>query len=72
MRLNTDSDGYCYWHIADHGRDELWRHMNEAQKVATTILEKDGWQLVRVDRDKFRQAYLHRDGESLMTVINRS
>lgn len=68
MQSLTDRYGFHYWHIADHGRAELWRHMNEAQKVATAFLEKLGWTVVRVDRDKFREAYLEKPGETTTTV----
>jgi hypothetical protein len=69
-QLNADLDG-CYWHIESHGRDELWGHLNEAQKVAVTLLEKWGWTLFRVDRDKFKRAHLLKRGEH-NTVVNRS
>ena len=70
-RLNIDSNGYRFWHIADHGRDTLWQHMNEAQKIAVTLMEKWGWTLYRLDDDKFRQAYVFKTGE-MNTVINRN
>ena len=70
-RLNTDSDGYTFWHIHDHGRDTLWRHMNEAQKVAVSLMEKWGWTLIQVYRDRRRECVMYKTGE-MNTIIYRS
>ena len=65
---NIDQDGIRYWHIAQHGKETLWRHMNDAQKVAISFMEKLGWALYRLDSENFRQAYLMKSGEMNMTI----
>lgn len=57
-----------FWHVDRHGRDELLRHMSQAQRVAAEYLESLGWQLYRVDRDYFRHAYMRKDGEWALTL----
>ena len=66
-----EQDGRMYIHIATHGRPALWVRMSEAQKVTCTYMEKLGWQLVSVDINGHRQAHLHQDGMTGLTIARK-
>ena len=71
MFLLIDHEGFRYWHVSKHGKDELLRHMNESQKTACRLLESWGYTLIQVYDDRRREAVFYKEGEYPNTVVYR-